>query len=228
MRNTHFRLAAAAIVAIFLAACSSTGGLGDIFGGGSNTYPTTQAANLSGTVNSVDTRNSRINITVNDYSNAQRYATVYYDSRTRVNYQNQSGSPSQLENGDRVDIQGYNDTNGQFVANTITVTQSMSSSYPGTYPSSSSNLRTMQGTVNFVDTTAQRIDLSLSYINGLRNTQNSNYSIYYDARTRVMYQGRQYSPTDLERGDQVDISVLDNGNSRYLADTITVTRNVRQ
>lgn len=231
MNNARFRLTAVAAVALLLAACGSTGGLGDIFGTGTGTgtnYPTTQSAALQGTVNSVDTRNQRIDLTVYDYNNQQRSTTIYYNSGTRVYYQNQSGSPSQLERGDRVDIQGTNN-NGQYIADTITVVQSMSSSsttYPGnTYPNSAS--RSILGTVSNVDLSARRVDLTSSYVNGLRTSQ-SNFSFYFDTNTRVLYQGRTYSPSDLERGDQVEVRAFDNGNSSYLADTITVTRNVRQ
>lgn len=226
MMNARFRLAAAAAVVLLLAACGSTGGLGDILGGSG--YPTTTQANtLQGTVNFVDTRNQTIDLSVNDYNNAARTMTVAYDSQTRVIYQNQSGNPSNLERGDRVEVQGVNDRSGRYVASTINVIQSMSSSYPGssTYPSSTT--RTVQGSVNFVDTQARRIDLSVSYISGLRSTP-STYSIYYDANTRVLYQGRTYSPADLERGDQVEIQVYDQGNNQFLANTVTVTRNVRQ
>ena len=83
----------------------------------------------------------------------------------------------------------------------------------------------VQATVNFVDTNNQRIDVNASYVNNLRNTQN-NQSIYYDSRTRVVYQGRDYNVTDLERGDEISVSGSNN-NGRYVADTITVTRNVR-
>jgi hypothetical protein len=90
-------------------------------------------------------------------------------------------------------------------------------------PSTPSNV---SGTVNFVDTSAQRIDLNVSYVNNLRSSQGSS-SIYYDNRTQVQWQGHTYSPADLERGDEVSVhGYSDNG--RYVADQITVTRNVRQ
>jgi len=84
----------------------------------------------------------------------------------------------------------------------------------------------VNGTVNFVDTSAQRIDLNVSYVNNLRSSQGSS-SIYYDNRTQVQWQGHTYSPTDLERGDEVSVHGY-NDNGRYVADQITVTRNVRQ
>jgi len=85
---------------------------------------------------------------------------------------------------------------------------------------------TVTGSVNFVDTTAQRVDLNVSYVNNLRASQ-GNASIYYDSHTQVLYGGRNYSPTDLERGDQVSVKGY-NDNGKYVADTIEVTKNVRQ
>jgi len=84
----------------------------------------------------------------------------------------------------------------------------------------------VSGTVNFVDTSAQRIDLNVNTVNNLRPAQNTG-SIYYDNRTQVQYGGRNYSPTDLERGDEISVHGY-NDNGKYVADTITVTRNVRQ
>lgn len=84
----------------------------------------------------------------------------------------------------------------------------------------------VSGTVNFVDTSAQRIDLNVNTVNNLRSSQGT-ASIYYDNRTQVQYGGRNYSPTDLERGDEVAVHGF-NDNGKYVADSITVTRNVRQ
>jgi hypothetical protein len=93
--------------------------------------------------------------------------------------------------------------------------------------SSSSNPTDISGTVNYVDTNSGLISIDASYINNLRNTQN-NYVVYYDSRTRVVYQNNSsYRPTDLERGDQVSIRGYYDGN-RFTADTVTVTRNVRR
>jgi len=96
----------------------------------------------------------------------------------------------------------------------------------GTPQTSSSNPSSVQATVNFIDPTNQRIDVNINYVNNLRNSQ-GNQSIYYDNRTRVVYNGNSgYSPTDLERGDQISVTGS-NDNGRFLADTITVTRNIR-
>jgi len=96
----------------------------------------------------------------------------------------------------------------------------------GTPQTSSSNPSSVQATVNFIDPTNQHIDVNINYVNNLRNSQ-GNQSIYYDNRTRVVYNGNSgYSPTDLERGDQISVTGS-NDNGRFLADTITVTRNIR-
>ena len=83
----------------------------------------------------------------------------------------------------------------------------------------------VRGTVNTVDTGARRIDLNVAYVNNLRNTQN-NQSIYWSDNTRVEFQGQNYRPEDLERGDEISVRGV-NDNGRYVAEVITVTRNVR-
>ena len=88
-----------------------------------------------------------------------------------------------------------------------------------------SNPSTISGTVNNVDTNAQRIDMDVAYVNNLRNTQ-SNQAIYYTSNTRVVYQSRNYRPQDLERGDEITVTGH-NENGRYVADTINVTRSIR-
>ena len=92
---------------------------------------------------------------------------------------------------------------------------------------SASQPSNVSGTVTGIDTSQQRIDLNVSYVNQLRpsSTQTTG-SIYYDNQTRVTYQGRTYSPTDLESGDQISVNGA-NVNGRYVASDITVTRNAR-
>jgi len=91
---------------------------------------------------------------------------------------------------------------------------------------SSTQSSDVTATVNSVDTSGQRIDVTTTYVNSLRNTQ-TGQSIYYDSRTRVVYQGKDFQPSDLERGDEISVRGANN-NGRYVAETITVTRNVRQ
>lgn len=87
----------------------------------------------------------------------------------------------------------------------------------------------VRGTVSSIDTGARRIDMNVSYINNLRPSSSNDQrgSIYYDNNTRVMYNNQDYAVTDLERGDEISVVGV-NDNGRYVAQTITVTRNVRQ
>lgn len=100
----------------------------------------------------------------------------------------------------------------------------------GTPQSSSTGTNTngtIGATVNFVDTQNQRIDVTVNYVNNLRNSQ-GNQSIYYSNQTRVVYNGNsRYNVSDLERGDQISVTGYQDNNGRFVADTITVTRNVR-
>lgn len=83
------------------------------------------------------------------------------------------------------------------------------------------------GVVTGIDTNARRIDLNVTYVNNLRpSSSQTTGSIYYDQNTRVVYQNQTYNPTDLERGDEVSVQGYNN-NGQYLAQTITVTRNIR-
>ncbi len=225
----HLRISLAAVVALLLTA--GCGSLGDVLGGGNNNPNTTnQTAQITGTVNNVDTRAQRIDLNVNSSNGypSGSTSTVYYDSRTQFLYQNRTVSAADLRRGDQVDIRALSNNNGQYTADTVYIGSSgMASNYPSnTYPSTQAS--SIQGTVSYVDTTAQRIDLTSAYATGLRTTNQGNYSVYFGSQTPVYYQGKTYSPTALERGDQVDIRVFDNGSGRLMADSITVTRNVRQ
>ena len=89
---------------------------------------------------------------------------------------------------------------------------------------SSTESSDVKGTVAYVDQGAGRIDLDVTYINNLRNTNNGQRgTIYFDNNTRVVYQGRDYAVADLERGDEIEVTGANN-NGRYVARTITVVR----
>lgn len=93
---------------------------------------------------------------------------------------------------------------------------------------STSQSSDVRGTVDNIDTNARRIDLNVSYVNNLRpSSSDQRGSIYYDNNTRVQYNNQDYGVTDLERGDEISVVGV-NDNGRYVAQTITVTRNVRQ
>ena len=89
---------------------------------------------------------------------------------------------------------------------------------------SSTQTSDVKGAVTYVDTSAHRIDLDVTYVNNLRDNNNGQRgSIYYDNDTRVVYQNNNYNVTDLERGDEISVVGV-NDNGRYMARTITVTR----
>ena len=92
---------------------------------------------------------------------------------------------------------------------------------------STSQSSDVRGYVSSIDTNARRIDLDVTYINNLRQTSSTNQrgTIYYDGSTRVVFQGRDYAVADLERGDEIEIKGYNN-NGRYVAETITVVRDV--
>lgn len=91
---------------------------------------------------------------------------------------------------------------------------------------SSTQSSDVQGYVNSIDTRNQIITLDVRTINNLRpSSTNQRGTIYYDSRTRVIYRGREYRVTDLERGDQISIRGYNN-NGQYLAETIEVLRSV--
>ncbi len=240
------KMSLAAIAAlVLLAACGDMGGVLNPSSG--SNYPSgSYNQEFVGTVSSVDTRNQRVDVTVNSVNgrNVSPYTnSFYYDNRTRVVYNGQTTyTPQNLERGDQIDVQLASSSGSQQLADTITVVgdvrnQSGYPTYPsgqypsGQYPSSTypnNQLSDLQGTVSYVDTNAQRIDVSSAYITGLQTGQNGGtYSVYYNSNTPVTYQGQTYRPSDLERGDQVDIRFY-NSNGRYQADSIAVTRNVRQ
>ena len=87
-------------------------------------------------------------------------------------------------------------------------------------PGSASSVR---ATVNYVDTNARRIDVNVLEVKRSKTWSHGQF-VYYDSPTEVVYQGQDYRPTDLERGDQIEVKGHDS-NGQYVAEMITVTRN---
>jgi hypothetical protein len=133
------RGAAGALMVVSLGACAGNLGnvLGGVLGGGA------QSNQLSGTIRGVDTRSQQLAI---QQSNGQT-VPVYYDNQTQVVYQNQSYSPTSLENGDRVTARVQANGNSYYT-DYVQVDQSVGGT--GTV-SSSGNVQLMQGTVRQVD-----------------------------------------------------------------------------
>jgi len=239
MRTTKV-IAAAAFALLLAAACSSTGGYGDIFGSNSR-------YDIRGTVDSVDASSRSIWLT-----NATGYNTslasggngnavrVYYNDNTTVNFNGRSYRPQDLERGDEVVVHAAQ-SGSQVVADSMDVTynsrgtMTSGSTYP--YPSSSttpypsnSNYSTIRGTVRSVDTYNHTMTLdSTSWISGFRSTNNgSMMTVSFDNNARVDYNGTLYPVTNLERGDVVDVQVVNNGASNYFAQSIVLVRDVNR
>jgi hypothetical protein len=103
------------------------GSIGDIILGSPSS---TQSSDVKGTVASIDTGARRIDLDVTyinnlrDNNNGQR-GSIYYDSNTRVTYNNQSYGVTDLERGDEIEVQGVAD-NGRYLAQQITVVRDVS------------------------------------------------------------------------------------------------------
>jgi hypothetical protein len=226
MKRTYGTLVALATALLLLSSCGTSGGMGDIFGGGSNgTYNDT----LHGTVDYVDVNAHSIDLTnVSGYSNNLRNGSssgqrvrVYFDNRTSVSYQGRSYRPEDLERGDEIDVR-VNQNGNELIASTVTVVRDVAENggyYPnnsssGSYPSYGSTLR---GTVRNVDTSRRTIEVDAG---------GSTVLLDYDTSTPIRYGGRSYNAGDLERGDEIDVRITDLGRGRYRADDITVTRSI--
>jgi Domain of unknown function (DUF5666) len=211
-------LTAAALAVLFLAACGSSGGMGDIFGGGN---PSNQNYEIRGTVDQVDPGTRSVYLRdVSGYNRSMLSSgggdsvRVYYDDRTPVSYQGQNYRPEDLERGDVVSVR-VDESGNSLVAESMTVVSDVSSGTGSSFPTYGSNIR---GTVRYIDTSRRTIEVDRG--NG------SVMTVDYDANTPVHYSNQTYRVSDLERGDEIEISVRDLGSGRYVAQQINVLRNV--
>ncbi|HSU12727.1 hypothetical protein [Longimicrobium sp.] len=86
-------------------------------------------------------------------------------------------------------------------------------------PQTGSGSGEVAGTVRYVDTQRQMLQIT---------TQNGQTgSVYFDQRTRVVYQQQQYNVTALEQGDQVQMRLQQDQQGNYYTDYIVVTRSVQ-
>jgi hypothetical protein len=92
--------------------------------------------------------------------------------------------------------------------------------------SGSNQAYTITGTVDSIDTGNHYIMLSNASGYSNLNPGNNLTRVYYDNRTSVNFQGRTYRPEDLERGDQVSITV-NQSNNQLTAENVNVTYDVR-
>jgi hypothetical protein len=196
---TRMMKTAAMAASLFtLGACSSAGGLGSVLGSVLGTG-TSQQQQLAGSVRSVDTRNQQISI---QQSNGQSVA-VQYDANTKVVYQSRLYTVGNLESGDQVVARIQTTQNNSYYADSITVTQSVTTTTSGGTVSNEA-VQQLGGTVISIDRTygtflidvgsGTRITVSMPYqprsadvntYNNLRVGQNVRlYGVYLNT-TRV-------------------------------------------
>lgn len=136
------RIAAAVLLLLPGAACSSVGPLGNILGsvlgGGAG-----QSGQVSGYIQGVDTRRGQIGI---QQSNGQTLV-VAFDNQTQVLYNNQNYPVTSLENGDQVTARIQQLQNGGYYTDVVQVDRSVTG--PSTIQSG--NVQLLQGTVRQVD-----------------------------------------------------------------------------
>lgn len=224
MRTRRTGTITTALLAMVLLAGCGSGGLGDILGGGGSSQPSS-SGDLRGTVDYVDTRSRFVDLTnvsgydsrLQDGSSRGRTARVYYDAQTPVEYQGRTYRPEDLERGDEVAV-SLDQSGNQLMARSMTVlynsaTGSGSGSGTGAYNS------IVRGTVRYLDASRRTIEVD-------RGNNGGTVVIEYDANTPVNYNSRQYRPEDIERGDEVELTVRDLGSGRMIAQRIDVIRSV--
>jgi hypothetical protein len=204
-------------LSLVLAACSSGGGLGDIFGGGSNNA----SGELRGRVDYVDTASNYVVLTNVSgagsmlSSSGGNTVRVYYDSNTPVEWQGRTYHPSDLERGDEVAVR-VDQSGNNLYAQSMTVLYNSSGSGPSSGGVSGDT--TVRGTVRYVDTSRRIIEVD-RFGGGL-------VTLSYDSNTYVTFDNRNYRVEDLERGDEIEIRTSDLGSGRLAARDILVTRSV--
>lgn len=199
--------------------------LRDVSSGTGTTYPGgSSSTSVRGTVRNVDANRRTIEINRSGYG----VQTFEYDTNTYVTFSGRNYYPQDLERGDEVEIFLRDIGGGRSLANNITVLRSVSESGSGGYGTSSATIR---GTVRYVDSSRQEIGLEQTSWITRFNTGSGTGSlnvVRYDSNTKVEYNGQLYPPTNLERGDIVDIEVQNAGSSTFLANRITVVRDINR
>ncbi len=218
-RGALVALACAALLVSF-AGC---GGLG--LPGTSNPeperYPPETA--VTGEIVRIDTTDREIEI-----DDAGRRHVVVYETTTPVYFEGRTYQPENLERGDVIRARVIDDRYGTLSTDRIDVVESVQSrgDYGDPYEDDpyeddpyDDRVGDLSGEIDRVDTDRREIVV---------RTSGGDRLISYDDRTRVVYEGREYEPENLERGDRVEIETTTASGSRYvLAERIDVTRSVQ-
>jgi hypothetical protein len=130
-----------------LAACGSSGGLGEVLSGVLGGGAGAQGAQLAGTIAGVNTSSQQIGI---QQSNGQTVG-VSYDENTKVVFNNQNYPVTALEQGDQVVARVIDRGNGAYYTDSVQVTASVQGS--GGTSTSGGAVQQLSGTVRQVDRT---------------------------------------------------------------------------
>lgn len=248
-------LCIASVLLIGLTACSS-GGLGDILGGGSAPPPSTSPdiTEVRGTVEYVDPDAAFIELervaTRSNLQNggAETFRLYVYDD-TQVTYDGDIYRPRDLERGDEVIARAEEDNGRWYASEDIRVSYDSSPDQtadndggtwdddpwdndpqPNDTPQTGDADADFRGTVVAINTQDRTIELDRdTYYSSRFSTgghQNDVVVLHYDARTRVLYDGNYYKPENLERGDEILVDAELISN-RWVAEDIEVVENVR-
>jgi hypothetical protein len=81
--------------------------------------------------------------------------------------------------------------------------------------------------VRFVDPSTRTITIdSPTYVSGFQTNPGSAMTIEYNSSAQVNYQGQLHPVTNLERGDVIDVQVQKLSGGNYVAQNITLVRDV--
>lgn len=213
---------ACALLLISLAGC---GGLG-LPGTGNpdpapDRYPPESA--VTGEIVRVDTAEREIEI-----NDGGRRHVVVYEASTPVYFEGRTYQPENLERGDVIRARVIDDRYGTLTTDRIDVVESVQSRGGGYGDPADDPYDDPYGDDRYADVTGEidRVDPDRREI--VVRASDGDRLIAYDDRTRVVYQGREYEPENLERGDLVEIETTSASTSRYtLAERIEVTRSVQ-
>jgi hypothetical protein len=192
---------------------------------------------VRGRVDRIDTADEIIYVEASDVyrsdlRNGDGAIPIYYDDQTEVEYEGKTYEPRALEEGDRI-VVDVDDTGSRLYARDIEVTYDVTANdRDDDYDRDDrdDDISELRGTVRWVDQDRRMMELedtSWGFGSGRDNDRDDDVvQVYYDSNTVVEYDGKQYRPENLERGDEVEIEVRSSG-SRYEADEIQVVENVR-
>lgn len=213
-------LTAATLSLLFLAACGSSGGLGDILGGGSGA----SEYEIRGTVDYVDANNRVVHLTnvtgtqsMLSNSGSGSTVNVYFDDQTTVGYEGQAYRVTDLERGDEVSVR-VDESGNRLHAESMTVLRDATPTGGSTYPGSGAYGSTVRGTVRYVDTSRRTIEIDRG--------SGSLLTVQYETSVPVYWNNQRYSVADLERGDEIEVRLRDLGSNRFAAQDITVIRSM--